>query len=153
MTMISSQMVRQHLDQFLDHFSNLTSQDRYCRFSHTMSPDAIRDWLLKLGEDPHSHYFFIEEHNNQFIGISQLSLNADRTIGEIGISVHPDYRGMGISQKMIKEIFLAAKDKNLSQVGFQCELGNTNCKKLFTNLGFTINYDSDEQCIKGFLKL
>ena len=152
--MVVNLLVRDNLVQFLDHFSKLTTEDRYCRFFHTIGPEAIRDWLLRTTEIPYSNYFFVEKNADEdFIGISQLAIDAETNTGEIAISVIPEHRGKAIATRLILETIEAAKGMGLNSVHFQCEYANHGCRRLYENLGFSAVYDPRLECIVGSLSL
>ena len=152
--MIVNLLVRDNLVQFLDHFSKLTTEDRYCRFFHTIGLEAIRDWLLRTTEIPYSNYFFVEKDAvGEFTGISQLALDPETLTGEIAISVLPEYRKQAVATRLILETIDAARKMNLKTVHFQCEAGNRGCRRLYSNLGFSAVYDPQLECIVGSLSL
>lgn len=92
--------VRDHLHLILDHFSALSSDDRYNRFFNTMSPGAIRDWILSVTENFYSHYFFVEQDDDgRFIGVSVLGIIPGVNTAGIGISVLPEHRGKSIVER------------------------------------------------------
>lgn len=152
MKTIVNQEVRQNLHLFLEHFGNLTSEDRYCRFFHTMGPSAIRSWLLEMTEVPNSNFFFVEEdEDGKFIGVAQLAIESNS--GEIAISVLPEHRGKGFASYLVSVAIKAARALSLKQVFFKCELGNRACRNLYDSLGFSSTYNQNEECIEGYLNL
>lgn len=146
--------VRDHLHLILDHFSALSPDDRYNRFFNTMGPGAIRDWILSVTENSYSHYFFVEEGDDgRFIGVSVLGIIPGMNIAGIGISVLPEHRGKGVAKKLLSETIRVAKNLRVSDLEFECLLGNLESKKLFTHFGFSSHYDQEQQCVVGHLKL
>ena len=152
--MIVNLVVRDYLVQFLGHFNQLSSEDRYCRFFHTLGPEAIRDWLLRTTETPYSNYFFVEkDEDGKFTGIAQLAIDPETLTGEIAISVLPEYRKQAVATRLILESIDAARGMKLKSVHYQCETGNQACRRLYANLGFSAKYDSQNECIVGTLPL
>lgn len=144
--------VRENLHLFLEHFGNLTPEDRYCRFFHTMGPDAIRSWLLDMTEVPFSHFLIVEEAGDgSFTGVAQLAKEDD--IGEIAISVVPNCRGKGIAYRLVSAAISTARVLGLKKVYFKCEMGNRACRNLYSSLGFVSEYNQTEECIEGYLNL
>jgi RimJ/RimL family protein N-acetyltransferase len=153
MTMLVNLEVRNRLYQFLDHYSNLTSDDRHNRFFHTMGPTAIRDWVLTTTEQPYSHYFFVKENESgQFEGLVTLGIEP-YGIGNIAISILPNCRGQGLAQNLMSETIDAAKKLKLETLEFECLTNNHDCKRLLTKMGFTCNYNAEQECLVGHLDL
>lgn len=153
MSMLVNLVVRDYLHQFLEHYQHLTPDDRHNRFFHTMSPSAIRDWVLSTTERPYSHYFFVKENEaGEIEGLVTMGLEPN-DVGNVAVSVLPDYRGQGLAQKLLGEAIDTAKKMPLKKLVFECLLNNRDCKRLYTKMGFTCDYDADQQCLVGYLDL
>lgn len=154
MTMIVNLDARDNLHQFLDHYSNLSTDDRHNRFFHTMSPWAIRDWMLAVTERPNSHYFFVEENESgQFEGLVTMGIESQHNVGNVAVSVLPESRGKGLGRSLIGEAIDTAKKMQLKALVFECLMGDNNCQRLFENMGFDCKYDPEQQCLIGRLDL
>jgi GNAT superfamily N-acetyltransferase len=147
--------VRQYLQQFLEHYESLTSEDRHNRFFCTTSIASIRDWLLRLeGTPTESHIFnVVLGDSGEFAGVSQLAIDIDDMVGDVSLSVTPKYQRKGIGVEMIKDIISIAKEQDIRMLKFNCERMNQSCRDLFTKLGFSSSYNPTEQCVCGFLTL
>lgn len=146
--------VRQYLPQFLQHFSDLTADDRYNRFFNTMSVTAIRDWLLSIEDrDDEEHIFNVIEDDDNFIGISQLAIHKDTLDGDVSLSVVPEYQRTGLGFRMMHGIIAIAKEHGVVSLHFNTSSSNYGCRSLYTKLGFSSRYDPIEQCICGKLKI
>lgn len=154
METFASTSIRDNLHLFLDHFGRLTPEDRYCRFFHTTSPSSIRDWLIRLTEDPDSHFLLVEKNEQEdFVGIAQLAIEDKICSAEIAISVLPECRGKGIASKLVVSAIRHAEAMGLESATYKCEPANHPCRKLYDSLGFSSKYDSEEGCITGRLIL
>lgn len=147
--------VRQYLPQFLQHFAELTCDDRYNRFFHTVSPEAIRDWLLSIEERDDEKYIFnvVDDDQGKFVGIVQLAIHKERMDGDVSVSVVPDAQRKGIGALMLQNIINIAKENVVHTLRFNCEHGNHKCRSLYTKMGFASYYDTNEQCVCGSLQL
>ena len=153
MTMLVNSVARDHLHQFLDHYSNLTPDDRHNRFFSTMGPSAIRDWVMSTTQRPYSHYFFVKENEEgQFEGLVTMGIDDENT-ANVAVSVLPNARGQGLAQTLLGEAIDAAKNMKLKKVVFECLMDNNDCRRLFGKMGFTCNYSFEQQCILGSLDL
>lgn len=147
--------VRQHLPEFLKHFAALTCDDRYNRFFHTVSPEAIRDWLLGIEERSDEKHIFnvVTGEHDEFVGIVQLAINKERMDGDVSVSVVPEFQKKGIGSQMLQCVIDIAKESGVHTLHFNCEHGNHKCRSLYTKLGFSSRYDPEEQCVCGSLEL
>lgn len=147
--------VRQHLQQFLEHYESLTSEDRHNRFFCTTSIASIRDWLLRLeGNTSERHIFnIVLGDDDEFAGVSQLAIDTNGMVGAVSLSVTPKYQRKGIGVAMIRDIIGVAKEQDIRMLKFNCEKMNQSCRDLFTKLGFSSSYNMEEQCVCGFLNL
>lgn len=154
MKTIVNSLVRDNLHLFLEHFSQLTPEDKYCRFFHTVGPDAIRSWLLETTEVPNEHYFFVEEDESElFIGVAQLSIEKNQVEAEIAISVVPQARGKGVASNLILSAISFGRSLGLKKITFKCELANFACKRLYKSIGFSLDYSIPEDCIVGYIEV
>lgn len=145
--------VRQYLPQFLQHYASLTCDDRYNRFFHTMSPEAIRDWLLKIEDKSDEKHVFsvLDDENGNFIGVVQLAIHKDTSIGDVSISVIPDYQRCGLGTVLVKSSVRIAKEQGVRELQHITEVSNRKCRDLYSKVGFTSQYDPIENCICGSL--
>jgi len=53
----------------------------------------------------------LAEDKNKIVGISSVELRKDREshVGEFGISIRKEYRGIGLGKKLMKEVLKLAK--------------------------------------------
>lgn len=145
----SGKLVRNHLHQFLDHYTKLSKEDCYNRFFNTMSPDAIRNWLLSMDEaDTKTFITHISEHQ-EMVCIAEMTVENNQ--GEIVISVLPEARGKGLGKKAINMLKNIAENKHVEKISFQCEFNNIACRSLFESCGFQIKYDQDNRTFYGWI--
>jgi RimJ/RimL family protein N-acetyltransferase len=147
--------VRENLPFFIDHFSQMTSDDIYCRFFHSIRPDALREWLITLNEDHETrHHFFVsEEPSGEYSSIVQLSINSHTSSAEVSVSVLPQYQKRGLASMGLDAAISFSRDIGLHSLHFTCMLGNQKCRKLFALKGFTGAYDPDMDGFAGSLTL
>ncbi len=145
--------VRENLNLFLEHYQNFSSDDLYFRFFFTTGPEGIRNWLMDLDDKKYDHRFFIEEENDQYLGIVHLTIDRTRKDCEVAVSVIPSARNKGIASNLIENAIEYADDQFMNSVTFQCKSNNHNCRDMFKKLGFNIHYNHDEECMTGRLYL
>ena len=156
MMILQAPDIRQNLPFFLDHFSQMSKDDIYCRFLHTVSPDSIRTWLLSYDTESSFHTWFIVEKENDgtFSGIAQISYESvDRSKAEIAISVLEPYRGRGLALALINEAVRLLKLDKTKEANFNCHIENHSCRSVFRKAGFIGAFDHDQDVFIGKLNL
>lgn len=157
MKIIFSNQIRENLPFFLNHYFALSSDDRYMRFFHTMTPSAIRDWLLSYDniDNPVKTFFIVnQEETGEFSGIVQISTQKHQIdTCEIAISVIPSFQRKGLAKTLISRSLELLKALDFKEVLFSCDLQNITCRTLMEGQGFTGKYNFDEQCYNGKLKI
>lgn len=149
---IQGSEVNDHIPAFMHHFSELSSDDRYNRFSNTLAPCAIESWLLSLADNPRqtSQFAVSIGDNGEFAGVGQIGIVNGRSDAEVSISVIPSKREQGLGYELISSLKEIARQKGITKLTFTCENSNYNCRKLFTKLGFISKHDSDLGCVSGY---
>lgn len=81
-----------------------------------------------------------ENENKKVVGIGSLNVNSSprlRHSGSLGISVHPDYQGMGIGKKLMEEIVdLADNWLMLVRIELGVYTDNHKAIKMYETFGF-----------------
>jgi putative acetyltransferase len=81
-----------------------------------------------------------ENENRKVVGIGSLNVNSSprlRHSGSLGISVHPDYQGMGIGKKLMEEIVdLADNWLMLVRIELGVYTDNHKAIKMYETFGF-----------------
>jgi GNAT superfamily N-acetyltransferase len=147
--------VRENLPFFIDHFSKMSSDDIYCRFFHSIKPDALREWLIMLSDDHETrhHFFITEESSGGYSSIVQLTINTHTMGGEVSVSVLPHHQKRGLASLGIDAVIEFAKSVGLTSLHFHCMLQNHPCRKLFALKGFSGEFDHELDCFVGSLIL
>jgi len=106
---------------------------------YTISVEEEKAWINNHLNDPNS-ILLIAELDNKVIGLLDFSAKSKKKIahiGELGISVHPSYQGIGIGQK-ITESFLewAIKNDQVEKVFLNVFATNERAINLYKKLGF-----------------
>lgn len=147
--------VREYLAGMLDHFSSLTNCDRYNRFFHTTSPEAIRDWILSLEDDQNCDHIFIVEEAEDYtiLGLAQLAIRRENQMGELSVSVLPDFRRRGLATRLIQNLIDIADAWKVKEIIASSEPENVNIADMLSNkFKFTTKYSPEERCYMSILK-
>ncbi len=83
--------------------------------------------------------FLIAEHNSRIIGTTGINLYSGRQehVGELGIVIAKDYRGIGLGDFLMTEIIkLAKKELKIKIIRLDVFSNNKPAKKLYQKQGF-----------------
>ncbi|XZF15029.1 N-acetyltransferase family protein [Chitinophagaceae bacterium MMS25-I14] len=105
---------------------------------YTITLEQEKAWINN-GAQPGS-IILIAEYNNEVIGLLNFSVGLKKKnahAGEFGVSVHPDYQGMGIGRALIETLLEWAKENPLvEKVYLQVFSTNHRAINLYKDLGF-----------------
>ncbi|GHN01172.1 acetyltransferase [Cytophagales bacterium WSM2-2] len=112
----------------------LTTLDEY-----TITVEAEVDWINNFNSNPNSR-LLIAEHNSEIVGLLFFATNVKKKnmhVGEFGVSVHPDYQGIGIGRALVESLLVWAREnKRIEKVFLNVFHTNKNAIKLYERLGF-----------------
>ena len=115
--------------KFLDFINNLVEEGVQILASKKLSLKEEKEWLKKLLNNIKTRktIFLLAEDNGVIAGTSTINLRKDRAshVGEFGISIRKEYRGMGLGSYLMKEILKLAK-KELKPKIFRLSVYPTN---------------------------
>jgi RimJ/RimL family protein N-acetyltransferase len=106
---------------------------------YTISIDNEKRWIQNLNENPNS-LLLAAQINNQIIGLLFFIPNAKKKnshAGEFGVSVHPNFQGVGIGRLLIETLLKwATQNGQIEKVFLNVFDTNKNAIKLYKELGF-----------------
>ncbi|QLY26888.1 GNAT family N-acetyltransferase [Bdellovibrio sp. KM01] len=96
-------------------------------------------WVEKYVSNPRDLLMFVE-YENQVVGFMDFSCGTrNKTFhrGHLGMSVHPNLRGEGIGEQMLKKLFKEASSiQGLTQIELSVMHVNTPAIQLYKKMGF-----------------
>ena len=112
----------------------LTTVDEY-----TITLESEKIWINTLNENPKSNVL-IAELDNQIVGLLFFISNSkikNAHTGELGVSVHPSFQGIGIGRVLIQTLLDWAKSNPIiEKVYLNVFATNKHAIKLYKDLGF-----------------
>jgi RimJ/RimL family protein N-acetyltransferase len=106
---------------------------------YTITVENEKIWINSLNGNPNS-LVLIAELDNQIAGLLFFLPNTKRKnahTGEFGISVHPNFQGIGIGHLLIETLLdWAKRQAGLEKVYLNVFATNAHAIKLYKNLGF-----------------
>ncbi|HEV2689809.1 MAG TPA: GNAT family N-acetyltransferase, partial [Bryobacteraceae bacterium] len=98
---------------------------------------AIDDWMKGIESGRTLSVVAIE--NDQIAGYCNLHTNElpwIRHVGEIRMSVSPNYRGRGLGKTLANEVFAIAKARGLKKIWARMAASQVSAQKVFESLDF-----------------
>lgn len=106
---------------------------------YNITVEQERSWVTRPQHEA-STLILIAELNGQIIGLLDFSAKPKKKLrhsGEFGVSVHPDYRGLGIAKVLIQTLLMWAKrNPQIEKVLLNVFASNVNAISLYKTLGF-----------------
>jgi RimJ/RimL family protein N-acetyltransferase len=106
---------------------------------YTITVDNEKIWIQNLNDNPNA-LLLIALHNNQINGLLFFMPNTKKKnahTGEFGVSVHPNFQGMGIGKRLIETLLAwANENKQIEKIFLTVFETNKNALKLYNDLGF-----------------
>ena len=106
---------------------------------YTISIEDEKVWINTFNQNPDS-IILIAELENQIVGLLFFKSNSKKKnshTGEFGVSVHPNFQGVGIGRLLIERLIDWTKNNiHIEKVYLNVFGTNQNAIKLYKNLGF-----------------
>jgi len=107
---------------------------------YTITEAQERQWISSAQQHP-AAIILVAETAGQIVGLLDFFARPKKKqahSGEFGVSVHKDFRGMGIGRKMIEMLLQwAAEHRQVEKVLLQVFASNHKAIALYRSLGFT----------------
>lgn len=132
-----------HIDDLEDNLSfanKLVAEDTFIMLCELVSREQEEKWLRntieQIAQGKKIHY--VATVNGTFAGNAEVRIGDKRKkhVGEIGISVAPQFRSEGIGTILMQALIDEAKKKGLRMLYLHCFENNTGAIHLYEKLGF-----------------
>jgi GNAT superfamily N-acetyltransferase len=124
------------------HLKNLTQEDKYSRFGHHASDQAIDEMILNMCYHPHDHELWYARTDDTRVGWGHMAKNRDNT-WELAVSVNRDHQLRGIGGRLIAEMLAFSKFNKITEVWMNCIEGNRIIQHLATKNELTTKHRGD----------
>jgi len=126
---------------FLDYINSLIEEEAMILFKQKKTLKEEKEWLknaLKEIEKKRRIYFLAQD-KGKIVGTCSCHLKTEREshVGEIGISIRKEYRGIGLGKFLLSEVLKLAKKKLKPKI-FRLSVYENNkiAQNLYKKLGF-----------------
>jgi len=130
---------------FLDYINSLIEENAQISFNKKFSLKEERKWIEEEVKNikKKKEIVLVAKDKNKVVGITNIQLRRGRQdhVGELGISVRKEYRGMGLGRYLMREILkLAKKELKPKPKIIRLSVFSTNkiAQNLYRKMGFKI---------------
>ncbi len=124
-------------DRLFRFFQELRPQDRLNMRDDVTNPAVIQRWFDKLNFENVIPILAI--HDGNIVGDGTLHRDSHgwmRHVGEVRITVHPDYQRLGLGYALAKELFIMAADFGIDKIVATMMDHQDGAIRMFERLGF-----------------
>ncbi|NQS98325.1 MAG: GNAT family N-acetyltransferase [candidate division Zixibacteria bacterium] len=124
-------------DALLEFFRSLRPEEKQNLRDDVTNPEIIQKWVDKLDYD----YVvpMLAFVGDMIVADASLHRNTtgwSRHVGQIRVSVHHDFQGIGLGYQMARELFVIAQSMHIDKVLAEMMDVQTGAVKVFEKLGF-----------------
>lgn len=125
-------------EKLIRFYTGLDRETIYYRFLHPVK-DFTRHVDMMLG--PLNRYGFVlmAVLGDEIIGVGELFAK-NRKIGEIAVTVHPNYRRQGLGTRLAAALALEAYKRGIEIIEAYISSENTPARRIAEKLGLTMKY-------------
>lgn len=131
-------MVREDEDGLLEFFSGIPEKERLYLRNDVINPEVVHQWTENLDYEKVLPILAVTEEG-RIVGNATLHCNGyswNRHIGNIRLTVLPQYRGKGLARIMIGEAYANALTTDLQKIVSEIVLLQEDVRLAFNQLGF-----------------
>ncbi len=114
-------------EQIIDHIRRLPVEDCYMRFGQTMTPSAITNYVEKINFNRDMAFaIFSPTVEGEILAFAHIAFysEAEWPVAELGLSVSPELRNMGMGKTIIEHSINLAKIRGAKNLYVQTMTGN-----------------------------
>lgn len=126
-----------HCQKIIDHFLNLSSEDKRLRFGFSINSDGIENYVKHINFNNKECLGYFDEKNN-IKGFAHLTKSNKNYVAELGLSVNSDFQGKGIGFSLLIYSSHWAKKLNYDFINIECLNNNIKIINWVKKAGFPI---------------
>jgi GNAT superfamily N-acetyltransferase len=141
MTIAVHELNRHHIPLLKQHFLELDFEDRRLRFGIPLKDEQLAEYVerMRFGEDA---VFGVYTNELKLVGVAHLASRADPA--ELGLSVLPEARGMGVGSVLFDRAAMRARNLGIEELFMHCLAQNGTVLHIAKKAGMRIVYASGE---------
>lgn len=131
-------MVREDEEGLLEFFAGIPEKERLYLRNDVINPEVVRQWTAALDYDRVLPILAVTE-DGRIVGNATLhsgEYSWNRHLGNIRLTVLPEFRGKGLARTLIGEVFAHALTTDLQKIVSEIVLLQEDVRMAFNQLGF-----------------
>lgn len=128
-------------EKLLEFFCSLRPEDKMNMRDDVTNPKTIKKWVDNLD---YEHIVpMIAWDGDKIVADASIHRNTtgwSRHVGQIRVSVHHEYQGVGLGYQMAREIFVIAQSMHIDKVLAEMMDVQTGAQNVFKKLGFKMEH-------------
>lgn len=132
--MLARKLLRHEADKLIEHLCKLEGDDRRLRFGVSISDEAIGNYVTKSMLDEDSAWFVCGEQ--EIVAACHVAIYNNE--GELGCSVDPSFRGLGLAQQLFDRAVIYLRAHNIVDVYMHCLTENQIMKHIAKKNDMTV---------------
>lgn len=129
-----------YLDTFREALGLVAREKKFLAFLDAPPIEAIQQFATLQEQENMPHLIAVSE-DDRVIGwcdISPLDRPVFAHVGTLGMGIIPEYRGLGIGEKLINTALDMAKKRGLTRIELTVREGNLPAQRLYQKVGFEV---------------
>ena len=114
--MLPRKLIATEDEKLINHLCKLEGDDRRLRFGVSISDEAIANYVTKSMQDDNSVWFVCGEQ--EIVAACHVAIYNNE--GELGCSVDPESRGLGLAQQLFDRAIVYLRAHNIVDVYMHC---------------------------------
>ena len=131
-------MVREDEEGLMEFFAGIPEEERLYLRNDVINPELIRYWVENINYDRVLPILAITE-DGHIVGNATLHCDGyswNKHVGNIRVTVLPEYRRMGLARILVGEVFANALTTDLEKIVAEIVLLQEDVRMAFNQLGF-----------------
>jgi len=148
MTPVPRALQRHERDSVANHFLTLPPHDRNLRFGAAVGEHTIREYVRGIDFDRDAVFGVLDEHVT-LIAVGHLARGEE--FAELGLSVLPGHRRLGIGSALVRASCLRCHEWGVSELFMRCAATNLAMRNLAQKHGMRVLVEGGD--VDAFLPL
>ncbi|UTM60028.1 GNAT family N-acetyltransferase [Photobacterium sp. CCB-ST2H9] len=135
--MLVTQIRLEHVESFHECLDTVAKENRFLAQTEALPLEIITSFVKDSIENDAIQYVALV--NNQVVGWADIFPHWASTLahrGNLGMGVHPAYRGQGIGEQRLRTCLKKARSKGISRIELETRADNFPSINLYKKLGF-----------------
>ncbi|MEW9077107.1 GNAT family N-acetyltransferase [Terrisporobacter glycolicus] len=125
----------QYIPSYWETFDTVAKERKYLAMNEAFSFESTVEFIKGAIVKDFPHLFIIDLENDKCVGWCDVSPKTE-TIGYLGMSILPEYRGKGIGSNVLKQVIDLSKSYGYKKIELDVLKSNSRAIHVYKSLGF-----------------